>query len=102
MPPEFVNPPLYAAVTTFVSRYLMNLDTNVTMHGIPTSSPYDVLNPAFSALNVTAAFPGVGAQILLSGTMYISRASLHDKKSNATLHLHNPVNVALVRGSRRG
>ena len=87
------DPLMHHVVTTFLSRFVSNLDTNVTMHGVSYSSPYAVLNPAFSALNVSAVFPGLGGGLLKSAQQFITPASLTANFTNASLTLFNPINV---------
>lgn len=70
LPSNESDPVTYGAITTFISRYLSRVDSELRLLGTPQSSPYPLLQPAFSRLNTTAVFPGLSTNLLKSGTLY--------------------------------
>lgn len=70
LPSNESDPVTYGAITTFMSRYLSRVDSELRLLGTPQSSPYPLLQPAFSKLNTTAVFPGLSTNLLKSGSLY--------------------------------
>lgn len=97
IPSQTEEPEKYKAVMTFLSRFVSNFFNNVTLHGLSDSSPYNVLNPAFSALNVSAAFPGLGGNLVQSGTQYPTPDGLFGNSGfvNSSLRVYNPLSTQI-------
>jgi hypothetical protein len=87
LPDPVANASAYAATVDFLSNYLCQRTSVISMMGSLTSSPYPVLQPAFSRLSTVTVFPGLATRLLANGTLYLDTDNF---------------NIPPVRGRRRG
>jgi Protein of unknown function (DUF3712) len=95
MPDRVLQPAAFAAATNFISGYLSGIDAEANLIGGPSSSPYPLLQPAFSTINATIPFPGLPYDIVVNGTLYVDVADPANipLRPNGTLYLHNDLSV---------
>lgn len=101
LPSNETDPVTYGAITTFMSRYLSRVDSSLRLLGTPTSSPYPLLQPAFSKLNTTCVFPGLAMNLLKSGTLYwdvdLFNIPTHPNGEWLRFCIHGPLAAVLPR-----
>jgi hypothetical protein len=62
----------YLSAKDVLSRFLRGLSSNVTVLGLPDSSPNPLLQPGTSSLKAAAGFPGMPEKLLQNATLFLA------------------------------